>query len=51
VRHSEIFGAVIEHALTNGTTVRFRAEGVSMYPTIRDGEAIIVVPVVTRAHL
>jgi signal peptidase I len=45
VRHSEIFGAVIEDALTKGTSVRFRAEGISMYPTIRDGEAITVAPV------
>ena len=29
-------------ALANGTTVRFRAEGISMYPTIRDGETITV---------
>jgi signal peptidase I len=45
VRHSEIFSAVIEQALTEGTLVRFRAEGISMYPTIRDGEAITVAPV------
>ena len=47
MRHSEIFGAVIEEALTNGTIVRFRAEGISMYPTIRDGEAITVAAVST----
>jgi hypothetical protein len=29
-------------ALAKGTTVRFRADGISMYPTIRDGEAITV---------
>ena len=29
-------------ALAKGTTVRFRAEGISMYPTIRDGEVITV---------
>jgi signal peptidase len=45
MRHSGIFGAVIEQALTNGTMVRFRAEGSSMYPTIRDGEAITIAPV------
>jgi signal peptidase I len=42
VRHSGIFGTVIEDALAKGTTVRFRAEGISMYPTIRHGEAITV---------
>jgi len=30
-----------------GTIVRFLAEGGSMYPTIRDGEAITVAPVAT----
>ncbi len=45
MRHSEIFGAVIEQALTSGTVVRFRAEGDSMYPTIRDGETIVVAAV------
>jgi len=38
---------VIEEALTNGTIVRFRAEGISMYPTICDGEAITVAAVST----
>jgi signal peptidase I len=47
MRHSHLFGAVIEDALTAGTTVRFRAEGSSMYPTIRDGEAITVAAIVT----
>ena len=46
VRHFEIF-AVIEEALTHGTLVRFRAEGHSMHPTIRDGEAITVAAVST----
>ena len=38
---------MIEDALAKGTTVRFRAEGISMYPTIRNGEAITVVRVAT----
>jgi signal peptidase I len=45
MRHSTVFGAVIEEALTTGTLVRFRAEGTSMYPTIRDGEVITVATV------
>jgi signal peptidase I len=49
MRDSEIFGAVIEQALTSGTMVRFRAEGISMYPTIRDGETITVTSVPTDA--
>jgi signal peptidase I len=47
MRHSECFGAVIEEALANGTSVRFRAEGDSMYPTIRDGDTITVTAVAT----
>jgi signal peptidase I len=45
MRDSEIFSGVIEQALASGTVVRFRAEGESMYPTIRDGETVTVTPV------
>lgn len=45
MRHSQIFAGVVEDALTSGATVRFRAEGGSMYPTIRDGDAITVAAV------
>jgi signal peptidase I len=45
LRHSGIFIAVIDDALMSGSIVRFRAEGASMYPTIRDGETISVVAV------
>jgi signal peptidase I len=45
MRHSGLFAAVIGDALARGTIVRFRAEGASMYPTIRDGDAITVAPV------
>jgi hypothetical protein len=45
MRDSDLFTAVIEEALTTGTTVRFRAEGTSMYPTIRDGESISITAV------
>ena len=48
MRHSETFGAVIEDALRSGATVRFRAEGASMYPTIRDGDIVIVSAVSAR---
>jgi len=48
MRISYLFGAVIERALIAGTTVRFRAEGTSMYPTIRDGEAITIASVSTN---
>jgi hypothetical protein len=45
MRHASTFLAVIDDALTSGTMVRFRAEGSSMYPAIRDGETITVVAV------
>jgi signal peptidase I len=45
MRDSDLFTAVIEEALTTGTTVRFRAEGASMCPTIRNGEAISIAAV------
>jgi signal peptidase I len=48
MRISYLFAAVIEKALTAGATVRFRAEGTSMYPTIRDGEAITIAAICTN---
>jgi signal peptidase I len=42
MRHSDLFGAVIEEALATETVVRFRAQGGSMYPTIRDGDTVTV---------
>ena len=39
---------MIEDALTGGAVVRFRAEGASMYPTIRDGDTVIVAAVSAR---
>jgi hypothetical protein len=46
MRESEVFGSVLDEGLANGAAVRFRAEGLSMYPTIRDGEMVTVVPIV-----
>ena len=40
-----LFDAVVREALTAGVTVRFRAAGASMYPTIRDGETVSIAPV------
>src|SRR5262245_12705213 len=45
MRDSGLFTDVMEHALASGTLVRFRAEGSSMHPTIRDGEVIVAAPV------
>ena len=45
MRDSELFSAIVEQALAAGTPVQFRAEGDSMYPTIRDGESVTVAPV------
>jgi signal peptidase I len=43
--HPHVFAAVIDHALSTGRVARFRAEGASMYPTIRDGESIAIASV------
>lgn len=42
---SEVFLAVAGGLLSRGHRVRFRAEGDSMHPAIRGGEAIVVEPV------
>jgi hypothetical protein len=47
MRHAALFDAVVDQALRSGHTVRFRAEGISMYPAIRDGEIVDVVRVAT----
>jgi hypothetical protein len=47
---SEVFLAVAGGLLSRGRRVRFRAEGDSMHPAIRGGEAILVGPV-SPAHL
>jgi signal peptidase I len=45
MRDTRLFHALVEEALAAGTVFRFRAEGTSMYPTIRDGEVITIAPV------
>jgi hypothetical protein len=45
MRHSALLHSVIVDGFANGATVRFRAEGDSMYPTIRNGETITVIAV------
>ena len=45
MRDTGLFHALVAEALAAGTVVRFRAEGTSMYPTIRDGEVITIAPV------
>ena len=47
MRASEVFIGVLDEALKSGTLVRFRAEGDSMYPTIRNGDTITIAPVST----
>jgi phage repressor protein C with HTH and peptisase S24 domain len=43
--HSGLFGSVIQGLLSEGIGFRFRAQGRSMHPTIRDGEILHVMPV------
>ena len=45
MRKSDLFADAMHEALTSGALVRFRAEGTSMYPTIRDGEVVTIAPV------
>jgi phage repressor protein C with HTH and peptisase S24 domain len=39
------FAALVEHVVGTGMSIRFRACGDSMYPTILDGDVITVAPV------
>jgi hypothetical protein len=44
-RSGELFSAAVDSLIDAGLSVRFRAGGASMSPTIRDGEYLIVAPV------
>jgi hypothetical protein len=44
-RSGELFSAVVDSLIDAGLSVRFRAGGGSMSPTIADGEYLIVAPV------
>jgi len=39
------FAALVEHVVGTGLSIRFRASGDSMYPTILNGDVITVAPV------
>jgi hypothetical protein len=43
-RSGELFSAIVDDLLDAGLSVRFRASGNSMSPTIRDGEYLVVAP-------
>jgi hypothetical protein len=47
-RSGELFSATVDSLIDAGLSVRFRARGNSMSPTIRDGEYLIVAPVAAR---
>ncbi len=47
--NSEVFTAVVDSLLAEGLSVRFRAGGRSMLPTVRDGDCVTVAPVDARA--
>ena len=42
------FATMVESLLARGCHVRFRASGLSMQPTIRDGETVTLAPIRTR---
>jgi hypothetical protein len=44
-RSGELFSATVDSLIDAGLSVRFRARGNSMSPTIRDGEYLIVAPI------
>jgi hypothetical protein len=44
----DAFSIVTESLLARGLSVRFRAGGLSMAPSVRDGECVIVAPVDAR---
>ncbi|MDX1707532.1 MAG: S26 family signal peptidase [Desulfobacterales bacterium] len=46
---SKMFPELISNLLTDGHQIKFRAPGDSMYPTIRNGDIIIVKPIKTGA--
>lgn len=45
---SAIFEDLTRELLDNGMAVRFRARGASMSPAIRDGEIVLITPVIVR---
>jgi len=45
---SKLFEAVLYDLLGQGLTVRFQARGASMSPAIRDGEVVLVTPVIVN---
>src|SRR3954465_11145691 len=50
-RDAALFVSMIERLLGSGHQVRFQAEGLSMLPTIRDGDTIVLAPSDRRAIL
>ena len=47
--NSKVFTAIVDSLLADGLSVRFRAGGRSMLPTVRDGDCVTVAPVDPRA--
>ena len=45
---SKLFLALLHDLLGQGLTVRFQARGASMSPAIRDGEVVLVTPVIVN---
>ena len=43
--HTDLFSEMLEETLNRGHSIRFRAPGDSMYPTICDGDLITVEPI------
>jgi signal peptidase I len=47
IDNTDLFSELLEETLNRGHSIRFRAPGDSMYPTIRNGDVITVTPTET----
>ena len=49
IDNTDLFSELLEETLNCGHSIRFRAPGDSMYPTIRNGDVITVTPIETAS--
>jgi signal peptidase I len=49
IDNTDLFSELLEETLNRGHSIRFRAPGGSMYPTIRNGDILTVTPIETAS--
>ena len=49
IDNTDLFSELLEETLNRGHSIRFRAPGDSMYPTIRNGDILTVTPIETAS--